>query len=295
LLTIFSIPKPFTGHIGVIQRNAIQSWVRLYPGCEVILCANEIGTQEIVDELKLGWIPDVECNEYGTPLLNSAFDKVAKIAQHALLCYVNADILLLPDFITAIQRVLFRPVLITGRRWNLELNQSIDFEQTNWQHYLQQLAFQKGVIATSAYLDYFVFPKDSELVHLPPFAVGRPTWDNGFVFRARQLDIPVVDITETVTVIHQNHDYKHIPGRRGKAWEGPEGDRNLQLIGGAKNIYTLADATHILTKKRLISSVFRWRYWLRLLQKNSPSWFPREKQIKWWFNVFKKRLQSWVQ
>jgi hypothetical protein len=295
LFTIFSIPKPFTGHIGIIQRNAIQSWTRL-PGCEVILCANEVGIQEIVDELKLGWIPDIECNEYGTPLLNSAFAKVAQIAQYPLLCYVNADILLLPDFITAIQRISFRPVLVTGRRWNLDLSQTIDFKVPNWHDNLQQLAQQKGAIANPDYLDYFVFPKDSELIHLPPFAVGRPTWDNGFVFRARQLNIPVVDITETVTVIHQNHDYNHhIPERRGKIWEGLEGDRNLQLIGGRQNIYTLADATHVLTQKRLVSSVFRRRYWLRLWQKNMPSWFPREKQIKWWFNVFKKRLQSWVQ
>ena len=27
MLTIFTIPKPFIGHIGVIQRNAIMSWL----------------------------------------------------------------------------------------------------------------------------------------------------------------------------------------------------------------------------------------------------------------------------
>jgi hypothetical protein len=28
VLTIFTIRKPFAGHIGVIQRNAIASWLR---------------------------------------------------------------------------------------------------------------------------------------------------------------------------------------------------------------------------------------------------------------------------
>ncbi len=50
MLTIFSIPKPFEGHIGIIQRNAIQSWIAL-SGCEVILCADEYGTAEITYEL----------------------------------------------------------------------------------------------------------------------------------------------------------------------------------------------------------------------------------------------------
>ena len=31
MLTIFTIPKPFVGHIGVIQRNAIISWLNLSP------------------------------------------------------------------------------------------------------------------------------------------------------------------------------------------------------------------------------------------------------------------------
>ena len=30
-LTIFAVPKPFEGHIDVIQRNAIRSWQRLRP------------------------------------------------------------------------------------------------------------------------------------------------------------------------------------------------------------------------------------------------------------------------
>ncbi len=31
MLTLFTIPKPFAGHIGLIQRNAIASWT-LLPG-----------------------------------------------------------------------------------------------------------------------------------------------------------------------------------------------------------------------------------------------------------------------
>lgn len=46
MITIFSTPKPFRGHFEIIQRNAIQSWLRLRPGCEIILLGNDEGTAE---------------------------------------------------------------------------------------------------------------------------------------------------------------------------------------------------------------------------------------------------------
>ena len=31
MITFFTTPKPFLGHIGIIQRNAIESWKRRIP------------------------------------------------------------------------------------------------------------------------------------------------------------------------------------------------------------------------------------------------------------------------
>jgi hypothetical protein len=41
MLTIFSVPKAFLGHIGVIQRNALVSWMRLGEEVQVILLGND--------------------------------------------------------------------------------------------------------------------------------------------------------------------------------------------------------------------------------------------------------------
>lgn len=46
MLTIFSCPKPFHGHIRVIQMNVIQSCVRLSPSGEIILFGEEEGIAE---------------------------------------------------------------------------------------------------------------------------------------------------------------------------------------------------------------------------------------------------------
>ena len=88
----------------------------------------------------------------------------------------------------------------------------------------------------------------SALGALPPFAVGRPGWDNWMIYHARGRKMPVVDATESTLVIHQNHAYGHVKQGTGAAWEGPEGNRNLDLIGGEERIFTLADATHRLTR-----------------------------------------------
>ena len=104
MLTIFAIPKAFHGHIATIQRNAIYSWTLLRPKCEIILFGTEEGIREAAAEFKVGHIPDVSCNEYGTPFLGPIFNQVKHLAQHSLLCYVNADIILLDDFIKAALR-----------------------------------------------------------------------------------------------------------------------------------------------------------------------------------------------
>ena len=93
MITIFSIPKPFLGHINLIQRNAISSWLKLVPSKNIFLIGNDIGVSEVVKEYELVHIRDVEINEFGTPLLNSAFEIMQNISKSHLLLYVNSDII----------------------------------------------------------------------------------------------------------------------------------------------------------------------------------------------------------
>ena len=120
MLTIFSIPKAFKGHMDVIQRNAIESWKRLGPECEVILIGDDPGTAEVAEELGVQNIPHVERNEFGTPLLDSAYQLAEDAARNTYLCYVNADIILTSSLIHAFQRVRQQSdrFLMTARRWD---------------------------------------------------------------------------------------------------------------------------------------------------------------------------------
>ena len=94
MLTIFALPKPFKGHFGLIQRNAISQWARLRPRPEIILFGNEEGTAEIAQEFGLRHVSEIRRNQYGTPLLSDLFEKAQTLAGCNTLCYVNADIML---------------------------------------------------------------------------------------------------------------------------------------------------------------------------------------------------------
>ncbi len=95
-------------------------------------------------------------------------------------------------------------------------------------------------------IDYFTFP-NGLYQNIPPFAVGRTSWDNWFIYQARVLKAPVIDATRAITIVHQNHDYSHSAGGAAGVWKGPESERNKGLLGGAEHAFSLEYATHLLT------------------------------------------------
>jgi hypothetical protein len=247
MLTLFSIPKKFEGHIKIIQRNAIQSWTLLNPRPRIILFGNDEGTSEVAAEMHLEHVPDVSCTEYGTPLIQSVFQKARSISTDPFLCYLNADIMLTSDFLPALNRVSqFRNrFLMAGQRWDLDVTEPIDFSE-GWEKKIRDRIRNEGKLHEIWGMDYFIFSKDVGS-DMPPFAIGRPCWDNWFIYSARKKGYPVVDATSGVTVVHQNHDYRHVPLGTGKSYHGPEAEKNREMAGEFASQFSLIDATHHLT------------------------------------------------
>lgn len=242
-ITIFASPKPFKDSIGTIQINAIKSWNQLKPKPEIILCGDELGTAEIAQQLNLRHLPHIKCNQYGTPLLNDIFAKVSTTAKNSLLAYVNSDIILTRDFLPAVQQVAAKHprFLILGRRWNLDINEVMDFEDYNWEEKLS-LRLQKNATCSGVgALDYFVFPKPL-FSQLPKFAIGRPGWDNWMVGEALKNRVPVINASLVIKPIHQNHDYSHLRGNRIEAFQGQEARENERLLRAEGRAGNSADA-----------------------------------------------------
>ena len=105
MLTLFTTAKPFHGHSGIIQRNALKSWTLLHRDVEIILFGDDEGAAEVSAEYGLCHEPHVERNEHGTKRLDYIFNRAQEIAHHETLCYVNCDIILTADFCAATTRV----------------------------------------------------------------------------------------------------------------------------------------------------------------------------------------------
>lgn len=292
-LRIFTIPKPFEGHIGVIQRNAIRSW-KLLPNTHITIFSNDESTLDFAKEEGIEVIEDIPCNEFGTPYLNHAFARVQEDATFTHFCYSNADIILpaplVASMIQASSRTKWEGYLGVGRRWNVDITEEIHFDNPTWYSELEKQVRGEGVngeYAPMNNMDYFLFPQHCFDKDLPPFLIGRPFWDIWFISHARRGGVPVLDLTESVFAIHQNHHYNHVPQARGEKWQGPEGDYNESLLKGMKPTMSLMDATHRLTSAGVIkanNSPASISTWLS----NLPVLFPD--QYGWMYYLIPKNL-----
>ncbi len=262
MVTLFAIPKAFRGHTGVIQRNAIGSWARLGEASRVVLFGDEEGTAEVARELHVDHVPEIERNEFGTPLVSALFHEARRLGADDELCFVNSDVLLLSDFLPAIERVRRRASdhLMIGECWDLDLRAPVAFGDPAWEAGVLRHVAGSAVLRGVWAIDWFVFNRDL-YDELPPFAVGRAGFDNWLVWRARTLGATVVDASRVVTAVHQRHDYSHVPGGEAWCYEGPEAVRNRQLAGGHDHLDCIDHASHLLTSRRL----------RRRLQR--PQWF----------------------
>ena len=251
LITLFSAPKPFTDpHIAMIQRNAIKSWT-LLPDVEVILLGEEDGLAEAAREFGVKHIPNVERNESGVPLISSMFQLARENSNSNLLCIINADMILMPDFVEAAKQAvkLKDKFVLLSQRWDLDVAQPLDFSD-GWENRLRSTVHGQGSLHRPAGSDFFLFPL-SPFLEVPAFTIGRAGWDNWMIYKARKEGWAVIDCTPSIMIVHQNHDYSHLPDGK-PHYEHPDTNENICLAGGQANIrYTILDSTHLLVNGKL--------------------------------------------
>jgi len=207
MMTIFSSPRSFIGRFKSIQINAITSWKLNCPNSEIILFGNEEGNSKICKELGLQYCPHIKVNTFGTPYLNELFLQAQKIARFDVLCYLNADIILLNSLEPIILQAekLFREFFLVARRWDLNLGNELLNFKTDWQGLLRYKLQERGKLRHSGAIDCFVFTHNFfSQTNFPPFLLGRYYWDGWLLDQALQCKIPTVDIS-AITIIHQAH------------------------------------------------------------------------------------------
>jgi hypothetical protein len=267
LLTLFSAPKPFTDpHIAMIQRNAIRSWT-LLSDVEVILFGEETGLAEAAKQLGVKHLPNVTCNDSGVPLISSMFQLARENSNSDLLCIINADMMLLADLVEAAKQVLtlesrssfldnrqqavgLQRFVLLSQRWDYDVTTPLDFAE-GWESRLRESVRKQNQLHRPAGSDFFLFPK-SCYTDIPNFTIGRAGWDNWMIYQACQQKWPVIDCTPSIMIVHQNHDYSHLPGGKSH-YDHPDTTKNIRLAGGHASIrYTILDSTHQLVDGKLV-------------------------------------------
>ena len=261
MLTLFSTAKPFHGHSGVIQRNALKSWTLLHPDVEVILFGDEDGTAETCRDVGIRQEPKVRRNENGTKYLNYIFDRAQEISRHNFLCYANCDIMLTSDFRAALELVAgtYSEFLMIGRRWDTNIAQPWDFEQADWDQKLRSLAVLNGRQNGPSWVDYFCFSRDLYYRKMPPFLIGRHGWDPWLTWFARKSKVRLIDASRMVVAVHQNHDYAYL--RQGTTFSSSNAEASYNWSLGddaAWHHYTVDAATDRLLRGHLRANRLAW-------------------------------------
>lgn len=261
-MTIFTAPKPFRDpHIATIQYNAIRSWKELGNDVSILLIGDEYGVEVASHELGVNYAPEVKRNSQGTPLLSSIFELGRSQNQSPVLTYINADIIIFSDFLETALKASnqLNEFLLVGQRWDLDVKQRIDFTK-GWQDVLKSECQNNGKLHPRGGSDYFIYPRKC-FSSIPDFAVGRAGWDNWMFYQARKSNWACMDCSKAIQIIHQNHDYSHLPGGQSH-YRLPETNENVRLAGGKRTIFTLMDVNYEMDNNQIKKYPLSWKkFW----------------------------------
>ena len=275
LLTIFTAPKPFEDpHISLIQRNAIQSWTHLGPEVDLILMGKDTGVAETAAEFGAFHLPEVACNQKGVPYIGDMFRLARQYSESPLLMIINADIVLFQDLLQAARYAYqqFGAFVLAGQRWDLDVTKPLDFS-AGWEERLRAEISARGHLHRPSGSDYFLFSREV-YQEIPNFTIGRAGWDNWMIHQAVTQPWKAIDTTPAITIVHQNHDYGHLPGGQ-KHFRHPESMRNVDLGGGSQKMYHLWDVPHVWAGGSMRRKPLTWLRLVRIAER----WLQTEREI----------------
>ena len=197
----------------LIQRNTLLNWAQFIPLVQPVLFLSQ-STEPTYREMaeRLGWhvysVP--KANRYGTPFIYDMVMTILNGTYNATFYgFANGDILFdnsLISTLTAVSsaRTFASPIMITGRRTNVKLNDSRTAELVvDDQSLVNKLSREEGRLYGTNAEDYFIFSKDiSRLLFIKQLVFGRPAYDNYLVSMAKKRKVNVIDATRTLIALH---------------------------------------------------------------------------------------------
>jgi hypothetical protein len=167
------------------------------------------------------------------------FRQADSMASGDILAFVNADIILTQSLVDAARIVSTWTdrFLLVARRHDVEVREPIDFGD-GWSRRASALV-AAGRLHSEGGIDLFMYRR-GQYEQMPPFAIGRSAYDNWLLWSSVASGVPLIDATDRVILLHQNHDYSHAPNV--DVWYGPEARENKRWIRHWTHYYTIFHA-----------------------------------------------------
>lgn len=202
----FCVPKPWTPTFAQIQSAAIKSWLQIVPHSQITMLCDEPGTETHAREFNTNYIPAVQRNEWGTPLVSSIFETITRVAtDDEIVCYINADIVLDHESFTRTINFVSNNAndewLVVGKRTDVTVD-----TQRNPSDILQH-ARETGVDHGWDGIDYFVYKRPDLFRFVYPFALGKFVWDQWLLGNAYRRGVKTIDASATIFAVHLNCDW----------------------------------------------------------------------------------------
>lgn len=232
MLTIYSTLKNFTNeHTRTIQTNAVKSWLQLTPTPEIFIMGGDESVKEFCKEVGVNHV-EVAQSDYGVPYLNKMMLLAEKLASNDFLLLVSGDIILFQEVMLALKITSNRlyNFCICAIKQESNLSKSLNFED-DWEKQVKDSIVHYS-LPTSG--DFFLYCKKhflNALPEIPEFIIGRSLCDSWLIKKSIEADI-LVDATEFITLVHQQHDHSHITLING---DSPEYQTNLKLADNSIN------------------------------------------------------------
>ncbi len=241
MLTCYSVPRRFEPPFDTIQQNAVRSWQAL--GAQVILLGDD-ETAGWAARLGVEYAP-VETDADGVPFVRAAVEAGERLARYATRCFLNTDNIALPSFGAALAALGGLPAFVAiGRRADMAVSAVV----TDFGPAFEARVRTESRPGGSTGMDYFAYRGVSLADGLPAdFRIGRDFYDNWLVRRWASSAVPLVDLSEWMTIVHQDH-----PPKPAATPEQMARNRALADLGGVR--WGFAQATYRLTAR----GVERW-------------------------------------
>lgn len=221
-------PKQFKSPWAELQTRAIESWKAVAIESEVCIVAPRSDIETLPEGLAHYAVIAKENELSPLPLFGDIMEEAYRCSDADIFCYLNSDIIVPENFGQFETERFEQRFLVIGSRWDMsedaEYPESLE-PQKVLEYLSANMELGKVELHRPTGIDYFIFRRGT-FDQLKPLIVGRGGYDAALLGYCLRLKIQLVDATETYPILHQFHDYSHLPGAKKRVMQGEDATHN---------------------------------------------------------------------